>query len=292
MIKRPVTLFISHASEDKIVFVDPLVEALRELFEVWYDTDSIIPGQGSLLKQISAGLHKSDYGVVIFSEAFFRKKWPQYELDGIFDLEIAEQKIMIPIWYKIGVEEVRNFSAIVAAQPAIRTNGEIEPVVAGIIRSVDAGEKTRRLLSPLAQKLQLVGQTATLNQKFEQLSRTEKGVALVRSGMNQIVNDLVSKLSEPVGALQFRVEQPKDGRNDWIMIYGPRRDDEMPLVLRLQLTGMAMNSVSTAALTAMIYFERTENLGLEFKGCDVVTKSTYTPYFSEDDHAIWRNPEL
>ncbi len=149
----------------------PWLRALRELFELWYDTDSIIPGQGSLLKQISAGLHKSDYGVVILSEAFFRKKWPQYELDGIFDLEIAEQKIMIPVWYKIGVEEVRNFSAIIAAQPAIRTNGEIEPVVADIIRSVDAGEKTRRLLSPLAQKLQLVGQTATLNQKFEELSR-------------------------------------------------------------------------------------------------------------------------
>jgi hypothetical protein len=147
-------------------------------------------------------------------------------------------------------------------------------------------------LSPLAQKLQLVGQTATLNQKFEQLSCTEKGVALVRSGMNQIVNDLVSKLSEPFGALQFRVKQPKPGRNGWITIYGPRRDDEMPLVLRLQLTGMATNSVRTAALTATIYFERTENFGLEFKGRDVVTESTYTPYFTEDDHATWRNPEF
>jgi hypothetical protein len=80
-----------------------------------------------------------------------------------------------------------------------------------IIRSVDASEKTRHILSPLAQKLQLVAQTATLNQKFEQLSRTEQGVALVRSGMDQIVNDLASRPSAPVGALRFRVKRPKDG---------------------------------------------------------------------------------
>ena len=162
-----------------------------------------------------------------------------------------------------------------------------------IIRSVDASEKTRHILSPLAQKLQLVGQTATLNQKFEQLSRTEQGVALVRSGMDQIVNDLESRLSAPVGALRFRVERPKNGRNDWIMIYGPRRDDDMPLVLRFELIRMAMNSVSSAALIAMIYFERTEDLGLgAYKGYDLVTKSTYTPYFAEDDHGVWRNPEF
>ena len=76
------------------------------------------------------------------------------------------------------------------------------------------------------------------------------------------------------------------------MIYGPRRTDGMPLVLRFELTGMAMNSISSAELIAMIYFERTENLGLVFKGYDLVTKSIYTPYFAEDDHATWRNPEF
>jgi SWIB/MDM2 domain len=119
------------------------------------------------------------------------------------------------------------------------TDGEIEPVVTAIIRSVDASEKTRHILSPLAQKLRLVGQTATLNQKFEQLSRNEQGVALVRSEMEKIVNDLASRLSAPVGPLPFRVKRPKNGTNDWIMIYGPRRDDAMPLVLRFELIRIA-----------------------------------------------------
>ena len=58
-ITRAVTLFISHASEDKVAFVDPLVEALRDHFQLWYDKDSLIPGRGSLLKQISEGLRKT-----------------------------------------------------------------------------------------------------------------------------------------------------------------------------------------------------------------------------------------
>ena len=72
------------AAEDKDAFVDPLVEALRDRFELWYDKESTIPGQGSLLQQMSAGLRKSDCGVGVFSEAFFRKKWTQHELDSIF----------------------------------------------------------------------------------------------------------------------------------------------------------------------------------------------------------------
>jgi hypothetical protein len=89
--QRAIRLFISHAWEDKDDFVRPLVEALKEKFDIWYDETSIIVGQ-SLLRQISDALSRADNGVVVLSKHFFAKKWPQDELDGLYTLETTERK--------------------------------------------------------------------------------------------------------------------------------------------------------------------------------------------------------
>jgi hypothetical protein len=86
---RPVEfdVFISHASEDKETFVRPLAEALvaRNL-RPWYDEFTLRPGD-SLRRSIDHGLLISQTGVVVLSPAFFRKRWPNYELDGLVQLE-------------------------------------------------------------------------------------------------------------------------------------------------------------------------------------------------------------
>jgi hypothetical protein len=79
-------LFISHASEDKDEFVRALAEMLRLDFEVWYD-EYVLTLSDSLLQKINQGLRESDYGIVVLSCAFFAKRWPQAELDGLFALE-------------------------------------------------------------------------------------------------------------------------------------------------------------------------------------------------------------
>ena len=81
-------VFICHASEDKDDFVRPLAEALRARhIEVWYDEFSLRVGDG-LRQAIDRGLVNSQFGIVVLSPAFFRKRWTQRELNGLVAREI------------------------------------------------------------------------------------------------------------------------------------------------------------------------------------------------------------
>lgn len=85
-------LFICHASEDRD-FVRPLAEALRKEYEkVWYSEYELTLGD-SLLQKIDQGLATCDYGIVVLSKAFFKKKWPPAELAGLFTRETKSRKI-------------------------------------------------------------------------------------------------------------------------------------------------------------------------------------------------------
>ena len=81
-------VFISHASEDKSPFVEDLVKALQDReIKVWYDSLNIAWGD-SLKSQIDNGLKKSTFGIVVLSENYIKKGWTQYELEGLFNIEI------------------------------------------------------------------------------------------------------------------------------------------------------------------------------------------------------------
>lgn len=82
---------------------------------VWYDEYELTMGD-SLLGKINAGLASCDYGVVVLSPAYFKKKWPQAELDGLFALEQPNRKVILPIWKDIDEAEVRAFSSILAGR--------------------------------------------------------------------------------------------------------------------------------------------------------------------------------
>lgn len=113
--------FVSHASEDKVSFVRPFVDFLRaKNVEVWYDEFELQVGD-SLRRSIEAGLKNSKYGIVVLSEAFFSKEWPQRELDGLFAREVNGEKVILPIWHKISKNEVMNYSPIIADLLAINT---------------------------------------------------------------------------------------------------------------------------------------------------------------------------
>ena len=77
----PFDVFVSHASEDKAGFVEPLVEALASRgIRVWYDSREITLGD-DFRKKIDEGLAQSRYAVVVVSPSF-RKFWPEAELDA------------------------------------------------------------------------------------------------------------------------------------------------------------------------------------------------------------------
>jgi hypothetical protein len=113
--------FISHASEDKEGFVRALAAALTERgVKFFYDELSIGWGD-SLRRRIDNALSRSKFGVVVLSEAFFRKEWPQRELDGLVQMEVAGKTKILPIWHKVTKDEVAAFSPMLADKRALNT---------------------------------------------------------------------------------------------------------------------------------------------------------------------------
>ena len=114
-------VFICHASEDKLEVARPLAEALQqEGLRVWYDDFTLRLGD-SLRRAIERGLKQSRYGIVILSRNFFRKKWPQNELDALLGKETARRRVIIPIWHKVDRRYVEARSPILAERFAVST---------------------------------------------------------------------------------------------------------------------------------------------------------------------------
>jgi TIR domain len=114
-------VFISHASEDKQDIARPLSDALSNLgCDVWYDEFQLKLGD-NLRRSIDKGLANSRFGVVILSPSFFAKNWPQYELDGLVQREMAGGKVILPIWHKVSKNEVLSYSPSLADKLAMST---------------------------------------------------------------------------------------------------------------------------------------------------------------------------
>jgi len=130
-------VFICHASEDKVAFVQPLAEALRsEHVEVWYDRFSLKVGD-SIRRSLDKGLRQSRFGVVVLSKAFFNKQWPQYELDGLAEREMrGRDKVILPVWHGVTHSEVFEFSPPLANRQAVSSDGGLAQVVQAILDTV------------------------------------------------------------------------------------------------------------------------------------------------------------
>lgn len=125
-------VFICHASEDKEDFVEPLANALKEAdIKVWYDRFELKLGD-SLRDKIDEGLANSRYGIIILSHYFFekKKKWTRTELDALVTLENQKgEKVILPIWHRISVEEVEKHSPILASKLAAQSSDSLESIV-------------------------------------------------------------------------------------------------------------------------------------------------------------------
>lgn len=134
-------VFISHASEDKEEIVRALANALVNLgLDVWYDEFSLRIGD-SLRRKIDQGLAKSKVGLVVFSEAFFKKGWTNYELDGIVTRSVSGEQILLPIWHGVTKQQVIEFSPSladkVARSTATHTVEEIAQEIAELINGTE-----------------------------------------------------------------------------------------------------------------------------------------------------------
>ncbi len=115
-------VFISHASEDKGTVARPLRDALSRLgVTVWLDEPQMRIGH-SLRRKIDDGIRSSRFGVVILTEAFFRKGWTNHELDGLVTRTVAGEQSLLPIWHDLTADDVRAYSPSLADKVAMSTS--------------------------------------------------------------------------------------------------------------------------------------------------------------------------
>ena len=112
-------VFISHASEDKDKLVRQLSGRLVKLgCKVWYDELSLRVGD-SLSRSIDYGLSQSNFGLVVLSQAFLSKAWPEYELRGLVTKEIGGSKVILPIIHGVDIKDVAKYSLTLADKVAL-----------------------------------------------------------------------------------------------------------------------------------------------------------------------------
>jgi hypothetical protein len=91
-------VFLSHASEDKASFVEPMARELRRHgVDAWLDKWELHPGDSLVEKIFEEGLGNADAFVVVISEASLRKPWVREELDAAVVARITKNSRLIPI---------------------------------------------------------------------------------------------------------------------------------------------------------------------------------------------------
>jgi hypothetical protein len=107
---------------------------------VWYDEFELRIGD-SLRRKIDKGLASSRFGVVVLSQAFFGRGWPEYELDGLVTRAVSGEQVLLPIWHNVSKREVMNYSPSLADRLARSTGThtveEIAAEIVDVIRQPD-----------------------------------------------------------------------------------------------------------------------------------------------------------
>lgn len=131
-------IFISHASEDKKDFVEPLTISLKEAgMNIWYDSDQL--GWGNSIRQsIDEGLIHSRFCIVVLSPDFIQKYWTNYELNGIFQkASDSEENILLPIWHRVTMGEIKKYNLSIADTKAMNTGiHEIDQIVDALVNLI------------------------------------------------------------------------------------------------------------------------------------------------------------
>jgi len=277
-----VKLFISHASEDKEDFVRPLAEALRSEYQVWYDEYELTLGD-SLLRKIDEGLATCDFGIVVLSHAFFAKKWPQTELDGLFARETAARKIILPIWKDVTQEDVCRFSPTLAGRFAVSASLGVQAVVAEIKRAIEVSERTRQIsaIGSATRRLKKLAQSLQESRDAALLRGSGEGANLVGGeahSLQQMIQDSLSEVSRGSETLKFHFSKPSQQ-----VFYA---HSNLGVGLCLALRHLAINSASDCSLAACIFHQEPQPFGERGKAKEL-WNCDFKPTFDSAKRVVW-----
>lgn len=127
-----VEVFICHASEDKKSVVEPLTKALRDAgVTYWVDSENIQWGD-SLSEAISDGIRRSRFGIIVLSQAFLKKRWPEKELYAILSLETTSGKkkaLPLLVGTKIERQEILSAYPLLIDKRYLTWEGDASPII-------------------------------------------------------------------------------------------------------------------------------------------------------------------
>lgn len=79
-----VLVFVSHSSEDKGDYIEPIVKDLEECFvNVWLDKRKILPGDNLRKSIFREGIDKADIALIFFTEQSLQSSWVDSEIKHV-----------------------------------------------------------------------------------------------------------------------------------------------------------------------------------------------------------------
>jgi hypothetical protein len=91
----PKDIFICHAGEDKEKVARPLAARLESAgISCWLDEAEVRWGE-SIVRKVNEGLGSARFVIVVLSQAFVEKNWPQRELDSTLHEEAGSGKVRV-----------------------------------------------------------------------------------------------------------------------------------------------------------------------------------------------------
>jgi hypothetical protein len=128
--------FISHASEDKDEAARPLAEALEQLgASVWFDEQQLKIGD-KLSRKINEGIAMSRFGVVIISEAYLEKDYPNRELQALISRETQKGGYILPVLHGVDHDRVKGALPLIADNLSTTTSRGVQEAAKSIIKVI------------------------------------------------------------------------------------------------------------------------------------------------------------
>lgn len=133
--------FLSHASEDKAGFVDPLAEGLSDLgWRIWYDKQQLMVGD-SLIGSIEQGLRRSRYVVFVVSPKSLTKPgWVEAEWEAVLNRQTSlGEKRVLPVWLDVSMKDVSEHHPFLARYLAANGSKGVADVVLQLDKTAKRG---------------------------------------------------------------------------------------------------------------------------------------------------------
>lgn len=285
-----VKIFLSHASEDQPDFVRPLAEALSAFpqeFKVWYSEYELTLGD-RLLAKIDEGLKSCDYGVVVLSPRFFAKRWPREELDGLFQVETTERKVILPVWKDVSEAEVKAFSPILASRLGADAAVGIPKIVEEIRRAVGLIDRYKEISSSVwKDKLKTLDSDVSHAKKVEQFSSTGEAVELVSRVAFELIDqawEAAQKFVSELSAVKLHLP-PRKSERHYFVVTGPKR-----LTMHLHFSNFYVNTLERARLKLMIFRAKDE---WDEKSKNMIFEEyEFRPAFDKEMKVFWTDSIL